>query len=206
MKWAWLGMITWVCLCGCERIKQTVGNLSKSSGSGSSGTSTSGATPSAATLTTTGNGMVTMITAADYDRVVQQQGKLVVVDFYADWCGPCRNLAPMMEKIAAEFGDKAVVVKLNVDQAKDIAQRENVRGIPDVRFFLDGKQVDKIVGLPPESDLRARFERHTGNIKTPSTSPKPQDAAAGSPAQPKKKEEAIKPMGKDWMPPGIQRK
>jgi thioredoxin len=150
--------------------------------------------------------VVTTITAADYDRVVQQQGKLVVVDFYADWCGPCRMLAPMLEKVAAESGDKAVVVKLNVDNAKDIAQREKVHGIPDVRFFLDGKQVDKIVGLPPESDLRARFERHTQNIKIPSTEPKPQDAAAGSPAQPKKKEDAIKPMSKDWMPPGLHRK
>lgn len=107
--------------------------------------------------------------AADFEaQVVQAQGP-VLVDFYADWCGPCRSLLPVISEIADEWAGVAKVVKVNVDKVGDVAQAHGVSSIPDVRFFLAGKEQDRLIG---RQDKQAYTERLT-RLK---------DQAAGTPA------------------------
>lgn len=76
------------------------------------------------------------------------QGKLMMVDFWADWCGPCRMLGPVIEKLAAQYPDVAVG-KVNVDEEQELALRYGVMSIPTVIFFKDGKEIDRKVGVMP---------------------------------------------------------
>jgi thioredoxin len=175
-------------------------------------------------------GAVHKVTADSFEEFTDQGSTLVVVDFYADWCGPCKRLAPMLDKLAVEYGDRVVVGKLDVDAYGGIAKKAGVRGIPDVRFYRDGKQVDKLVGLPPERELRSRFERHMeGKLPQLKEEKKERDAQTATaletpkkaekekgPKQPdmttdekepeKPKEPVMQPMKKDWMPPGMERR
>ena len=83
---------------------------------------------------------------------------LVVVDFYADWCGPCRMLAPVMEELAAEFENKAKFAKLNVDNVDEVASAFRIMSIPCVVFIKDGKEVNRIVGYRPKKDFELVLE------------------------------------------------
>jgi thioredoxin len=142
--------------------------------------------------------LVNDITAADFESFTRQPGKLAIVDFHAHWCGPCRQLAPILEKIAAEHHGHVLIGKINVDQNREFAAAQGVNGIPDVRIFRDGSQVDRFVGLPPEQEVRKRIADHATGL-----SPTPADAA-GQPNKPA--EPTIQPMSKDWLPPGMQRR
>ena len=75
--------------------------------------------------------------------------KLVMVDFWASWCGPCRMLGPVVEKLADEYEGKAVIGKVNVDEQQELAVRYGVMSIPTVIFFKDGKEIDRKVGVMP---------------------------------------------------------
>ena len=77
------------------------------------------------------------------------EGKLMMVDFWAAWCGPCRMLAPMVDDLAAKYEGKAVVGKVNVDEEQELAIRYGVMSIPTVIFFKDGKEIDRKVGVMP---------------------------------------------------------
>ena len=77
------------------------------------------------------------------------EGKLMMVDFWAAWCGPCRMLAPMVDDLAAQYEGKAVVGKVNVDEEQELAIRYGVMSIPTVIFFKDGKEIDRKVGVMP---------------------------------------------------------
>ncbi len=88
----------------------------------------------------------TPITAAKFDELVVNAGGIVVVDFWATWCGPCRETAPEMEKVAIALGDNGKVYKVDVDQEKSLAEKYNIRSIPTILVFKDGKQVAKNVG------------------------------------------------------------
>ena len=125
--------------------------------------------------------------------------RIVLVDFYADWCGPCRQLAPILDEIAAENGGTVLIGKVNIDQFRTLATREGVHGIPDVRIFRDGKKVDGFVGLPDASEVRRRIETHMKGLPAPVL-----ETADAEPSKPK--EPAIQPMTKDWLPPGIKRR
>lgn len=83
---------------------------------------------------------------------------LLVVDFYADWCGPCRMLAPVMEELAAEFENKAKFAKLNVDNVDEVASAFRIMSIPCVVFIKDGKEVNRIVGYRPKKDFELVLE------------------------------------------------
>jgi len=81
----------------------------------------------------------------------------VLVDFYADWCGPCKMLAPTIEQIATEFEGKWKVCKLNVDEAPGAAGEYGVQSIPTLLFFKDGQVVDQAMGFRPKSDITAKM-------------------------------------------------
>ncbi len=97
-------------------------------------------------------------TTTSFDEVVIRSRIPVVVDFYADWCGPCNMLAPILEKLAGSFDGKVKVVKVNVDEEGDLAGRFRVSGIPTLVFFRDGKPLDTVVGLIPPWTLKEKMD------------------------------------------------
>ena len=86
-----------------------------------------------------------------------QDEKLVVVDFWATWCGPCRMLSPILDEVEEEMPDKITVVKVNVDDAEEIATQFRIMSIPTLLFFKDGQMVDKTVGAMPKHALVERI-------------------------------------------------
>jgi thioredoxin 1 len=100
------------------------------------------------------------VTDADFQAQVEQHDGLAVVDFWATWCGPCRMIGPIVEQLASEFDGKAKVLKLDVDHNQQTATRFNIRSIPQILFFKDGKVVDTVVGAVPKSVLEAKFKEH----------------------------------------------
>ena len=96
--------------------------------------------------------MATIATNTSFDGLLEDQ-KLVIVDFWATWCGPCRMLSPLLDEIEEEMSDKITVVKVNVDDADEIAMRYRIMSIPTLVFFKDGKMVDRTVGAMPKSVL-----------------------------------------------------
>jgi thioredoxin 1 len=100
------------------------------------------------------------VTDANFESEVEKHAGLSVVDFWAPWCGPCRMIAPVLDQLAAEYGEKAKVTKLNVDMNIKTASRFNVRSIPAILFFKDGKLVDQVIGAVPKPALAKKFEEH----------------------------------------------
>lgn len=98
------------------------------------------------------------LTKSNFDRVMKN--KVVFVDFWALWCGPCRALTPIYESVAQKYNDKAVFVKSNVDEERDFALKNGIMSIPCIIAFIDGKPVDKCVGLVSESALCEFVEKH----------------------------------------------
>jgi len=84
------------------------------------------------------------------------------VDFWAVWCGPCRIVAPVVEQLAAEYRGRVKVAKLDVDSNPETAMRYNIRSIPSILFFKDGRHVDTVVGAVPKPYLRSKIEEHLG--------------------------------------------
>ena len=103
----------------------------------------------------------TDVAAPDFERQVLEASKTlpVVVDFWAPWCAPCRALKPILEKLAAEYGGRFKLVKVNSDENQDIAGAFGVRSIPDVMAFRDGKPVAHFLGALPESQVRAFIDK-----------------------------------------------
>ena len=91
------------------------------------------------------------------DEVIKAQG-LVMIDFWAAWCGPCRIISPTVEELSKEYGEKVKVLKLNTDENSDIASRYQVMGIPTLMFFKDGIKLDQIVGVVPKQFLKAKID------------------------------------------------
>ncbi|MBU1222516.1 MAG: co-chaperone YbbN [Gammaproteobacteria bacterium] len=98
---------------------------------------------------------------ADFAQHVLEESKQrpVVVDFWAPWCGPCKSLKPILEKLAAEYGGKFLLAKINSDDNQELAARYGVRGIPSVKAFVDGAPVDEFSGALPEGEVRAFLDR-----------------------------------------------
>jgi len=91
------------------------------------------------------------------DEVIKAQG-LVMIDFWAAWCGPCRIISPTVEELSKEYSGKVKVLKLNTDENSDIASRYQVMGIPTLMFFKDGTKLDQIVGVVPKQFLKAKID------------------------------------------------
>jgi thioredoxin 1 len=89
----------------------------------------------------------------EFATVVLEADRPVVVDFYAPWCGPCRMLAPVLEHLADEWSDRVRFVKVNVDEAPELAMRYQISGVPTLVMFAGGRPVDQVVGLVPPRAL-----------------------------------------------------
>jgi thioredoxin 1 len=91
---------------------------------------------------------------------IENHAGLAVVDFWATWCAPCRMIAPMVEQLAVDYAGQVKVAKLDVDNNQKTAMKFNVRSIPTILFFKDGKLVDQVVGAVPRQTLEAKFKEH----------------------------------------------
>ncbi len=98
------------------------------------------------------------LTDADFDAQVKAK-PLLIVDFWAEWCGPCRMIAPVLEELAGEYADRLVVGKVNVDENRQIAARFGIRSIPTLLFFRDGARVDQVVGAHPRSTIKGKIDQ-----------------------------------------------
>lgn len=92
---------------------------------------------------------VQTITKENFEEVVVRSDKPVLVDFWAEWCGPCQMLGPVIESLADKYEGKAVIGKVNTDEEQELAIRYSVMNIPTVIFFKDGKEIDRKVGVMP---------------------------------------------------------
>ncbi len=102
---------------------------------------------------------ITNVTDKDFTTEVEQGGT-VLVDFWAPWCGPCKMIAPVLEEIDSEVGEKLKITKLNVDENQETAGRFGVMSIPTLLVFKDGNVVDKIVGFQPKDALLGNLNKH----------------------------------------------
>jgi thioredoxin 1 len=96
---------------------------------------------------------VTKVSDADFESQVLKSAEPVVVDFWAEWCGPCRMIAPALEEIAGRLGDKVKIVKLNVDENPQTAQKYNIMSIPTLMLFKQGQLASSQVGAAPKAKL-----------------------------------------------------
>ena len=101
--------------------------------------------------------MEKVITNTNFEEALAIPG-LLVIDFWATWCGPCRMLSPIVDELAAEFEGRATIAKCNVDDCEDIAMRFGVRNIPTLVFVKDGEVVDRTVGVQSKQDLAAKIQ------------------------------------------------
>ena len=106
------------------------------------------------------NGNVHTVTDADFDTQVKASATLTLVDFWADWCGPCKMIAPTVEELADEYEGRLKVCKLDVDENQRTAQQYAVRSIPSILFFKDGKVVETVVGAVRKQRLEEVIEAH----------------------------------------------
>ncbi len=100
------------------------------------------------------------VTDDTFSGTVEQGKGLVLVDFWAEWCGPCRIIAPTLEQLAEQYSGQATIAKLDVDANPKTPMRFNVRSIPTLLFFKDGQHVDTVVGAVPKAALDARIQKH----------------------------------------------
>jgi thioredoxin 1 len=103
--------------------------------------------------------MALEITDANFDELVLKSDKPVLVDFWAEWCGPCRMVGPVVEEISKEYADTAVVGKVNVDNNPGISIKYGIRNIPALLYFKNGEIVDKQIGAVPKSVLAGKLDK-----------------------------------------------
>lgn len=106
------------------------------------------------------NGSTLTVTDDNFQTEIEGADGLAVVDFWAEWCGPCRMVGPIVEQLATEYSGQVKVGKLDVDSNQQTATRFNVRSIPSILFFKDGKLVDTVVGAVPKPALERKFQEH----------------------------------------------
>ena len=100
------------------------------------------------------------VTDANFDAEVLQSTTPVLVDYWAEWCGPCKAIGPMIEEISKEFEGKAIVGKVDVDSNPETAMKYGIRNIPTILFIKNGQVVDKLVGAQPKGNFVKKIEAH----------------------------------------------
>jgi thioredoxin 1 len=106
------------------------------------------------------NGGAVTVTDATFLSEIEGGQGLSIVDFWAAWCGPCRIVAPILEQLAGEYSGRLTVAKLDVDTNQQTAIRYNIRSIPTILFFKDGRHVDTVVGAVPRAMLERKIQEH----------------------------------------------
>ena len=101
--------------------------------------------------------MARLINSSEFSGLLQED-KLLVVDFFATWCGPCKKLSPTLDEVSEEFGEQVNIVKVDVDESEDLAMDYGIRSVPTVLFFKNGQQVDKFVGALPKSEIVTKIQ------------------------------------------------
>ena len=96
----------------------------------------------------------------NFDETVSKADGLVMVDFWATWCGPCRKLSPVLDEIAQNYEGKVKVVKVNADENKEIVTSNSISGLPSLLVFKDGQAVERMVGLMPKSTIINNIEKY----------------------------------------------
>ena len=104
--------------------------------------------------------MVQEVNVSNFDAEVVNSGKITVVDFFADWCGPCRKLSPILEEVEAELSDRVKFAKINTDNNIEAAKKYQVSGLPTLLLFKDGEVAERMVGLMPKSSIITNIEKH----------------------------------------------
>lgn len=163
----------------------------------------------------------------DFQSFIEAPGTINIVDFSASWCGPCQQLKPVLSAVADEHSDDIQLGIVDVDEAKTLASRRGVRGIPDVRFFINGKQVEQFTGAAPKEHIEQIIEqliaKHAAELKstqetepsaaTPATpTPEIQPVEPSPPAPPTTTPQpapatnpTIQPAKENPLPPGMSR-
>ena len=103
---------------------------------------------------------VQTFTDSNFDQSVLQSGQPVLVDFWAEWCGPCKRLGPTIDQLASEYAGKITIGKLNVDDNPNTAIKFQIRGIPAVLLFKGGEIVESVIGLAPKDDFKKAIDKH----------------------------------------------
>ena len=106
------------------------------------------------------NSATVQVTDASFAGEIEQADGLVLVDFWASWCGPCLVVAPVLEQLAGEYAGRAKVAKVDVDANQRTAMRFNVRSIPSILFFKNGRHVDTVIGAVPKATLEGKIKQH----------------------------------------------
>ena len=101
--------------------------------------------------------MARLINSSEFSGLLQED-KLLVVDFFATWCGPCKKLSPTLDEVSEEFTGQVNIVKVDVDESEDLALNYGIRSVPTVLFFKNGQQVDKFVGALPKSEIVTKIQ------------------------------------------------
>lgn len=101
--------------------------------------------------------MARLINSSEFSGLLQED-KLLVVDFFATWCGPCKKLSPTLDEVSEELGEQVNIVKVDVDESEDLAMDYGIRSVPTVLFFKTGQQVDKFVGALPKSEIVTKIQ------------------------------------------------
>ena len=100
---------------------------------------------------------ITELDSSNFDSTVSSGSTPVVIDFWAPWCGPCKAITPILNELAEELGDAVKICKVNIDSNSELASKHEIRAIPTILIFKDGKVVDTIVGLIEKNDLKAKL-------------------------------------------------